>query len=81
MSRASASVCRELAPDLAIVGRQAATLQLPAAMMPPLSIPVLTLSADLSHIAGPRQDDVAALTPESLVAALREVIRRDERNP
>jgi hypothetical protein len=69
----------ELAPDLAIMG-QAAITRLPAGMMAP-SIPALVLSADLSHIAGPGPDDMAPLTPESLVAALRAVIESDGRTP
>jgi hypothetical protein len=62
----------ELAPDLAILS-QAAISRLPAGVMAP-SIPVLVLSTDLSYIAGPGPDDMAPLTPESLVAALLAVI-------
>jgi hypothetical protein len=42
---------------------------------------VSVLSADLSHIAGPGPDDLASLTPENLVAALRAVIESDDCTP
>jgi hypothetical protein len=65
----------ELAPDLAIVG-YAAISRLPTEITAS-SVPVLVLSADLSHIGGPGPDDLASLTPENLVAALRAVIESD----
>jgi hypothetical protein len=69
----------ELAPDLAIVG-QAAITRLPTELTA-RSIPALVLSSDLSQIAGPGPDDMAPLTPESLVAALRAVIESHGRTP
>jgi hypothetical protein len=65
----------ELAPDLAIVG-QAETSRLPTELSA-RSIPLVVLSADLSHIVGPGPAEISPLTPESLVAALRAVIRGD----
>jgi hypothetical protein len=47
-----------------------------ARLLPPGQTRLLTLSADLSRIFGPKPDDIVLLTPEGLSARLLEICER-----
>jgi AmiR/NasT family two-component response regulator len=69
----SAKRLRNLAPDVVIIGPQTDARPLSAALVRSM-LPharVLTLSADLSRILGPGEDDVHEFTPETLADCLR----------
>jgi DNA-binding NarL/FixJ family response regulator len=70
---AAAESLRDLAPDLVIIGPSTDASPLSAAvvrnMLPHAR--VLTLSADLSRVFGPGEDDVAEFTPDTLAECLR----------
>lgn len=64
---------RHLAPDVVIIGPAATARTLDAArvrsMLP--RVRVLTLSADLTQLLGPGEDDVNEFTPATLAECLR----------
>ena len=74
----AAPLCR-LQPDLAIFGQTAATTEL-TTRLAQLSVRVLVLSADLTHICGSGPEDVEVLTPESLTTALLNAVGNDNRS-
>jgi hypothetical protein len=64
---------RELSPDIAIIG--------PAGVVPSMDAAsassrtrVLSLSADLTVILGPKPGDIAPFTPATLAARVREIL-------
>jgi hypothetical protein len=64
-----------LKPDVVIVGQRAAGLP----NHPPGDFPsarVVTLSATLEHIVGPREGEVALLTPAALAARMLDIARK-----
>ncbi len=69
----AAESLRDLAPDVVIIGPTTHAQPLSAAgvrtMLPHAR--VLTLSADLSRLFGPGEDDVAEFTPDTLADCLR----------
>jgi hypothetical protein len=64
---------RELSPDIVIVGPVGAVPSIAAASTLPRT-QVLSLSADLTAILGPRPGDIAPFTPEALAARLRDIL-------
>lgn len=65
---------RALAPDVVIIGPSGDTPPVDAALVRAMlpGARVLALSADLTQLLGPGEDDIDAFTPDTLAARLRQ---------